>query len=145
MQLPPAHVDGVHPQCAALEERVGESAGGGAQVDADAPLDRQAELVQRLLQLEASARDVSQRFLDPQLQRRVEQLAGLLHPMIAGDDAPGEDQRLRLGARLGEPALLQQHVGAHLHLRCSGGAGVAGPISWAIRASRRSMSMGLLK
>ena len=110
-----------------------------------APGDGEGEVIEGLRELQPAARDVAKLLLDAQLDRRVEQLPGLLHPVVAGDDAPGEDQRLRLGARFGEPALLHERVGPHLHRRCSGVAGAAGPISCAMRARSRSMSIGLLK
>ena len=145
MELPVTDVHRVHQQRSTLQQHVGESAGGGAQVHADAARDQQPEVIERLFQLAAPAGHVGQLLFHPQLHGGIEDLAGLVYPMISRDHAARQDQRLRPGPRLGEPALLHEHVRPHLHRRCSGVAGAAGPISWAIRESSRSMSIGLLK
>ena len=84
----------------------------------DAPTSRQRsppgttpKRVERVRELLAAARDVARRPLDGELGVLVDLLARL---GVAGD-AAGEHERLRLRARLGEPALHQQHVEPLLH------------------------------
>ena len=113
MQLPVADVERDHARRAALQEDVGEPAGRRTDVEAVEAGDVEPERVERVRELVPRARDVRRRRVDVQLDRLVELLAGL---RVTGD-ATGHDERLSLGARLGEPALDEQHVkpplGAH--------------------------------
>ena len=110
MQLPVADVERDHAGGAALEEHVGEAAGGGADVEAVAPRRVDPERVERVRELLAAARDEPRSPLDRELGRLVHLLAGLRVP---GDEA-GEDERLRLRAALREPPLDEQDVQALL-------------------------------
>jgi hypothetical protein len=141
MQLAVADVDGVHLCRAPLQQHVGESARRRAEIGADSAARIElGKAIERGLQLEPAPRDVLELFLEPQLDRRIEELTGLLHPVLARDHRAREDQRLRLGAALGEPALVHQDVGPDFQV----GAGACST-SAAIRESSRSMSMGLEK
>ena len=61
VELPVTHVAGMHSQRAALQQAVGEAAGRGPEIGADQPGDIELEMLERRLELEASARDVAQR------------------------------------------------------------------------------------
>src|SRR5262249_55037745 len=128
----------------------GGGAGGGGEVEADAARHRQREVIEGVLELEAPARDVFELLLEPQLDVLVEELSRLFDAVVAGHHRAGEDQGLRLRARFRQTALVEEHVGAPLHRLVSvpapdGCGGTGGPISEAIFASSRSMSIGLEK
>ena len=65
----------------------------------------------------------------------VERGAGLVDAAVAGEDNPGEDQRLRLGSAFGEPLLDEKMVGAALRQRGFGSG--AGRVLRRIRAAER--------
>ena len=97
---------------AVLQQAVGEAAGRGADVEATAPLDRNAERGQGVLQLDAAARDVPRRRVDGHLHRGVHELARLRRtpPVGSQADLAGEHGGSRAGARLEEAALGEQAV-----------------------------------
>ena len=141
-------VDRVHAPGSTLQEHVGEAAGRGAQVAADQIFRIELEVIEAVLQLESAARDVAERLaaLEPQLDRLVEQLSRFLDPVVPRHHFAGEDQRLRLAARFRQPPQLHEHVGAApRHHRSRAAPGPGGPISAWMRASSRSMSIGLEK
>src|SRR5207248_3867624 len=70
-----------------------------------------AEGVGSMRELLAAARDVGAPALDRKLCAFVDLCAGLV---VAGDE-PGHHERLRLGPRLGQAALDEQHVEPLLH------------------------------
>src|SRR5579862_938823 len=111
VQLAVADVDRNHAGSAALQEHVGETAGGGADVEAVEARRVQAEGVERVRELLAAARDVRRAALELELGAFVHLLARLL---VARHEAR-EHQRLRLRARLGEPPLHKEDVQALLH------------------------------
>src|SRR3989442_12412323 len=117
MQLPVTDVERDHAPRATLEQDVGETAGGGADVGRVGPGDIEAERVERVRELVPGARDVGRRTLDRQLDRLVDLSARLV---VAGHE-PGEHERLRLRAALDEAAFHQQYVQSFLHA----GAGAA--------------------
>ena len=148
MKLPISDVDRVHPQSAALQQHVGEPSRRRSDVAADQAARIEAEVVEGMLQLEAAARNVAERLaaLQMQLHRFLQQLPRLLDAVVARHHLAGEDERLRLAARLGQALELHEHVrAASRHHRSRGLPAVAGPMSAAIRASRRSMSIGFEK
>ena len=106
MQLPVADVERDHARGPALEQHVGEAAGRRADVERVAPGDLDAERLERVRELLAPARDEARRLGHGQLRRLVDLLARLL----VARHAPGQDERLRLRAALGEPTLDEQHV-----------------------------------
>ena len=75
------------------------------------PADVDPERVERVRELVPGARDVRRRRLD--LERRV--LVDLLARLRVARHAPRHHERLRLRARLGEPALDEQDVKPLLH------------------------------
>jgi aminoglycoside 6'-N-acetyltransferase len=111
MQLAVTDVEGNHTPCAALEQDVGEAACGGTDVEAVAPGRIDGERVERVRELDPTARDVRLSLRHLELRGLVHLFAGLLVP----GHAAGKQERLRLGAALGEPALDQQHIDPFLH------------------------------
>ena len=110
VELPVADVDRDDPRGAALQEAVGEPAGGGPEVDAVLASRVDAECVQGMRELLAAARDESRRPLD--LERDV--LADLLPRLGEPDHEAREHERLRLRPALGEPSLHEHDVEALL-------------------------------
>ena len=72
------------------------------------PDDVDVECVERVLQLLATARDEARWALDLELGV----VRDLLTRLVVPRDESGEHERLRLRARLGEPALDEEHVEA---------------------------------
>ena len=105
----------MHARRAALQQAIGEAAGGGAHIQADASRDTDAEVRDRGIQLEPAAAD----------ERRLRQhfdaaSASTGWPGFRGFAAIHQhlarhDQRLRFFARGGQTALHQQTVQARLH------------------------------
>ena len=110
VELAVADVERDHARGAGLEEAVGEAAGRGADVETVLAGDVEAESLERGSELLAAARDEARARGDLELRALLDLLAGLRVPL----DAPGEHERLRLRAALGEPALDEQHVQALL-------------------------------
>src|SRR6185436_16267498 len=88
------------------QEAVGEPTGRGAEVEAVLPARIDAEHIESMGELLAAARHEPRRTLDG--QRRV--VADLLTRFGVPRHEPGHDERLRLLAALGEPALHEHHV-----------------------------------
>ena len=103
-------------------------------------------MVQGPLELEPPARNILQGApgTQPQRQVGVQKLTGLLHPVISGNHIAREDERLRLAARFRKAPLLHEQVGPDLH-RWVAALGEEGPMMAWMRASSRSMSIGLEK
>ena len=68
----------------ALEQAVGEAAGGGADVERAAAADVDLQGVERVRELDAAAGDVGRRAVDLELDLRVDQLARLLRSAASG-------------------------------------------------------------
>ena len=111
MQLPVADVESDHRRGAVLEQAVGETARRRADVEARGPADVDAEHVERVLELLPAPRDVPRRRGDGQLDVLVELLPGLRVTC----DPPGQDERLRLRAGLGETAFDEEDIEPLLH------------------------------
>ena len=117
MELPVADVERDHPSGAALQEAVGEATRRGAEVEAVPPRGIDLERVERVRELLAAAGDEPRRALDVELGVVGDLRAGLREAR----HEPGEHERLRLRAALGETALDEQDVEplAHAgHSRC---------------------------
>ena len=130
-----ADVDGVDPGGAALQQHVGEAAGRGADVERHHARGIDAEMVEAVGELEPASGDVG-RACAAHLERQVggDALPGLVQPPLAGEDLPGQDQRLRLGAALGQPALDEQLIEAEL---CACSWSVGGPCRRTLADQRR--------
>ncbi len=98
MELPVPDVDRVDAHGAFLQQAIGEAAGARADVGRHPSPHVDLEVIERALQLEASARDVRE---DLALQAELRVLgdlgAGLVHPLVAHDHLAGEDHRLGPG------------------------------------------------
>ena len=107
-----ADVHGVDTGGTALEQAIGETAGGGSDVDAGPAGGIDVEGVERGFELEAAAADEAGFFLH--LQRRVEGelVAGLGEGEVSGTDLAGEAEALCLLAGVAEAAGYEQGVGA---------------------------------
>ena len=110
MKLPVPDVERDHPRGPGLEQAVGEATRGGAHVEHVLAVDIDFELLERRRELLTAAGDEACAGDDLELGRLVDLLAGLGVAL----DAPGQDERLRLRARLGQPALDEQHIQALL-------------------------------
>ena len=99
----------------ALQQAVGEAAGGGADVQRVAAGDVDLQRVERVGELDAAARDVGRRAVDVELDLRVDELPGLLRPAPsrAEVDLPRDHGGGGAGPRLEEPAFRQKGVQAH--------------------------------
>jgi aminoglycoside 6'-N-acetyltransferase len=111
MQLPVAHIDGDHARNAVLEQVVREAAGRGADVDRVASVQLELELLERVRELLASARNEPRRPLNVE----VDVLGDLVPGLVVARDETREDERLRLRAALGKPAFDEHHVEALPH------------------------------
>jgi hypothetical protein len=111
VELAIADVDRRDARSAALEQDVGEAAGGGADVERVAAGGVDAERVEGVGELLPAAGDVGRRALDRERRVLVHLGPGLLVPR----HEPGQDERLGLRAALGQPTLDEQHVEPLLH------------------------------
>jgi hypothetical protein len=117
IQLAVTDIDGVHAGGSALQQAIGEAAGGGSHVQADATAHVDREMIQRAGQLEPAAADVGQRLGDLDSAIFGEGVTGLVGPLAIDSNAAGEDQSSRLLARIGEAPLHQDLIQTSLHGR----------------------------
>src|ERR687897_612040 len=110
VQLPVAHVDGQDPPGAPPQERVGETAGRGAGVDAGSAFYPHPEHFDSSVELLSGARDEAVLTLDGERFVRGDAQAGLRDHSVADAHGAREDQTLRSAPRLGEAALDEQGV-----------------------------------
>ena len=110
MELAVADVDRDDSRGSRLQKAVREPTRRRADIGAVAPGDVERERLQRVLQLLASARDEARRALHLELGV----LSDLLARLVMSRDETREHERLRLRARLREPALHEKHVEALL-------------------------------
>ena len=111
VQLGPPDVERAHACRAVLQETVGEAAGRGSDVEALLVADIDGQDLDRVCELLAAARDETRALDELELGGIVDLSARLReasHPA-------GQDERLRLRARLGQAALHEQHVQPLLH------------------------------
>ena len=103
-----ADIDRVNPPRAARQQHIGKAAGRGADIECNPAGYVDAEMIERMGELDAAARHPGM-VATFDRQRRIggEPIAGLVDPPLAGVDQTGEDQRLRLGPALRQPALDQ--------------------------------------
>ena len=110
MELSVADVDGDHARRTGLQQAVREPAGGRPDVRAVTAGDVDVERGKRIRELLSPARDEARRLLHGQL----DVVGDLLARLRVSENAPGEDERLGLRARLREPALDEDDVEALL-------------------------------
>ena len=118
MQLAVADVDRDHLPGTAGEQNMGESAGRGADIEADRAPGIEAEMIERGGKLHPAARHPGVRRLRPQHRVGGHLVGGLADRDIVGDHPAGRDGGLRLGPALEQAALDQQAVGAHALGHC---------------------------
>lgn len=109
MHLVVSDIDADHMACAAFEQDVGEAAGGGPDIEADAALGRKTEMIEPSGKLQRRARDVilgGVRDRDPGVFRHGRRGLGdhfavdghgaafdrIARPRAAGDEVAGEDE-----------------------------------------------------
>jgi len=98
-----------------LQHHVGEAAGRRADVRADLSAHIDPERVDRMGELHPAApHPWMLQFRDAKLVLFRNRRAGLVDELPVDENAPGHDQRLRLRARVHEPALDERHVEALL-------------------------------
>ena len=126
-ELAMTDIDGVNPPGTAIEQHLGEAAGRGADVEGDAPVDYDPEVIESVGEFDAAPRDPG--MIAPlESERRFccELFAGFVDAPFAAADQAGEDQRLRLGAALGETSLDEELIGPPLFSHPSQGQARAG-------------------
>ena len=114
VKLAAAHVDGVDLGRAALEQAVGEAAGGGPHVEADEAGGIDAEVVERTFELESAAAHEAGRPVEVDLSVGGDERSRLVDALAADAHPAGHDETPRLGAALGEAPLDEQDVEARL-------------------------------
>src|SRR5436309_4363440 len=110
VELPAPHVHSVDVPRPPLQQAVGEAAGGGAHVEADAIRRRDAEDVQRSGQLLAASPDERRHADDLERGVGAGQPAGLVRPLPPEPDAARHDQPARLGTRRRQSPFHEQLV-----------------------------------
>jgi hypothetical protein len=112
MQLPASHINRVEVLGAALQQNLRETAGGSADIEANTVAWIEAKMIERRRELHPAARDVRIRRCRAQVRIHRDRLRRLAHSDVIGDDQPGRDRGLRLGAAVEQAALDQQSIGA---------------------------------
>jgi hypothetical protein len=114
VELAVRDVERHHVRGAALQQAVGEAAGGGADVQRPAPLDRHAQGIERVRELDPAARHVFGGSVDAQLHVLVHHLPGLRRPGPPGAQVhlAGDHGRRGAGPRREQPTVRQQAVEA---------------------------------
>ena len=104
------NIHSIHARRAALEQHIRKATRRCADIERDQPGRIEREAIERMGQLVAAAAGVGQR-LD-QLDRRIlsDLLAGFGTLRAGHPHCAGQDQRLGLAARFGQPALNQQLI-----------------------------------
>ncbi len=111
MQLVAADVDREDAARAAREQDLGEAAGRGADIEADATRDVDRQPVERMGELDPAARDPGKGGLGRERGIDRDRLGGFAHGRAVGGDVAGRDGGLRLGAAVEQAARHQQKVG----------------------------------
>ncbi len=113
VELPAADVDGDNGGGAALQEAVGEAAGGGANVEAAQAVRFDAEGVESGFELTPAAADVGLKLGEVERRPFVEHGGGFHEGERSAAGAPGHDEPPGGLARLGEAPVDEQLVGAN--------------------------------
>ena len=111
MQLAAPDVDGMDAAGAGLQHAIGESAGAGAEIEANQPLGAERESIERRLQfLAATADKTGKQIGDFDLAIRIDRGAGLVDKASVNRHLAGADQALGLLTALGQITLGEQRV-----------------------------------
>ena len=119
VELPVADIDRINPGSIPPQQDVGEPAGGCADVETDPARGIDAEGVETCDQLVRPTADMLVHRAHGEQRVRGQRQSGLVEPLLAAEDAPGEHQRLRPGPAVGQAAVDQKSVEADLG-RCLG-------------------------
>jgi len=95
-ELVGSDIDGVHADGSALEQAIGETAGGGTDIHTDPAGRVDLEGVESTLEFQATAADETLLFLDLERGVRRQLRAGFVDDAVPGTHFPGEDEALRL-------------------------------------------------
>ncbi len=110
VDLPVGDIDRGHPRRAPLQHAVGEAAGRGADVEAVAPGNVDAERLKRVVELDPAARDETRPLGDDQRRLGLDQLARPQRDRPIAADAHGAGpHRARRGRARGKQAPLGQN------------------------------------
>ena len=121
-ELVGSDIVGVDSSGAVLEEAVGETAGGSADIEGDEAGDVDVEVVQGAFEFEAAAADVARGFFDAEDGVEGNEGAGFEAGLIVDEDLAGEDEAFGLFAG-GAEALLNESL---IQTGASHGEGLAG-------------------
>ena len=104
VDLPVADVERDDARGAALEQDVGEAAGGGADIQRLAAVDGDGERVERVRELQPAAADVRMVWRDQRdVRGRIDLCAGFRVRLAVNADLAGQNQRARPLARRRQP------------------------------------------
>src|SRR5215470_9699583 len=112
MQLASADVDRINAPRTASEEHLRKSAGRGAHIKTDAAGDGDAKTGERVVKLDAAARDPWECRLSRERGVDSDDVGRLTHRHGIRSDEPGRDRSLRLGPAFEQPTFNEQNVGA---------------------------------
>ena len=132
IELPVADVERDDVARAALQQDVGEAAGGGADIERAAALDVDVERVERVRELDAAAADVGmvgRGQLDA--ASLADRRAGFRHDVAVDAHLAGENQRARPFARRRQPALDESGSSRASSNACHG---VSAAATWSVRS-----------
>ena len=115
IELAGADIDRMDAHGSGLEQNVGESAGGGADIEAGPAGDIDGEVAERAGQLEAAAAHVGRAREDLDATVIGDGLAGLGGFLPVDEHLAGHDQGLGFLAGFGEPAFHNEPVQPGLH------------------------------
>ena len=111
VELAVADIDGEDPDRTVLQHAVGEAAGAGTDIEADLTFTGDAELADRLLELQTATGDVRQHVTtDLDLGFRIEGGAGLVFLLTIDIHDAGHDGALRFFSGFCQSSIDQQHV-----------------------------------
>jgi len=115
IDLAGADIDGMDPRGSGLEQNVGESAGGGADIEADPAGDIDGEVGERASQFEAAAADVGRAREDLDAAVVGDGLAGLGGFLAVEEHLAGHDEGLGFFAGFSEAACQDEPVETGFH------------------------------
>ena len=101
VELSGAGVDRIDARGAALQQAIGESAGGGANVQADFSSHGNSEMIERGFQLQPAAADITRLLEQLDFRASVDVRARLVGLLAIDQHLPGQNQRAGFLARLG--------------------------------------------
>ncbi len=104
-KLAPAHIDRKNPLCAGLQQAIGKTAGGGAEVNGNEAGGVQLKMLERVFKLETAAADEFFRGREGDLVLSGHIIAGFLCDLAVDTDLAGENRALGAFAAWAKAAL----------------------------------------